>query len=299
VDGVVVAKNDRIVAEGYFNGFGAESHHDLRSASKSITSALVGIAVDQGRLAVDDLIAQHVPHFDSYAKMNDFKRSITVRDLLNMQSGIACDDQDPVSPGNEENMYGTRNWTKFLLDLRAAHAPGTYTQYCTAGVVLLGNIVAYATGVPLDEFAATYLFNPLGISDILWRRSPDGRAAGGGGMHLRPRDAAKIGKLFLDDGAWNGARILSDTWVQDSQQRITTIDLSRGPDGYGYLWWKRSFLVRDTMQESFYAEGNGGNFIIVLPAERLVVSFSASNYDSAAFDRPLTILAQRILPALL
>ena len=123
-----------------------------------------------------------------------------MRDLLNMQRGIACIDQDPVSPGNEENMYPTRDWTKFLLDLRADYAPGTYTQYCTAGVVLLVNIVAYATGVPLDEFAETYLFNPLGISDILWRRSPDGRAAGGGGMHLRPRDSAKIGKLFLDDG---------------------------------------------------------------------------------------------------
>jgi CubicO group peptidase (beta-lactamase class C family) len=295
VDGLVVARNDRLVAEGYFNGFGRESRRDLRSASKSITSVLTGIAVDQGRLAVNDPIAQYIPEFESYAQMDDRKRAITVLHLLNMQSGIACNDSDPSSPGNEEFMYETADWTKFLLDLPMEQSPGMSARYCTAGVVLLGNIVANATGVPLDDFAATYLFNPLGIQDIAWRRSPDGRAAGGGGLRLRPRDSAKVGNLFLDGGVWNGMSIVSDAWVQDSRQHITSI----GSDAYGYLWWKRSFLVRDAMQDCFFAFGNGGNFIFVLPLERLVVMFSASNYNQPASNQPFTILADRILPALL
>lgn len=293
VDGMVVVRNDRIVAEGYFNGYGRDGAHDLRSASKSITSALAGIAVDQGRLAVGDRISAHLPGFESYRRMDDLKRSITVLDLLNMQSGLPCEDSDPSSPGNEDKMYEQENWTKFLLDLPMQSAPGRVAQYCTAGVVLLGNVVANATEMPLEEFAARYLFEPLGITELSWRRSPDGRAAGGGGMRLRPRDSAKLGQLFLDQGTWNGARVISDAWVRDSQQILTQID----GRGYGYLWWKRSFSIRGGMQDCYFAQGNGGNVIFVAPAERLVVMISGSNYDRPASS--MTLLSRGILPALL
>jgi CubicO group peptidase (beta-lactamase class C family) len=294
VDGVVVARNARLVAEGYFNGFGRETRHDLRSASKSITSALAGIAADQGRLAAEDLVSEYVPNFDGYARMDDRKRSIRVRDLLNMQGGFACNDWDPSSPGNEEKMYPKQDWTKFVLDLPMAGPAGEIAQYCTAGVVLLGNIIASATGMPLDEFAAAVLFEPLGISDVQWRRSPDGLAAGGGGMRLRPRDSAKIGELFLDRGVWNGARLVSDAWVQESKQIVTQL----GEDGYGDLWWKLTLPVRGSLQDCFFALGNGGNTIAVVPTEQLVVMFSASNYDGPS-KRSLSLLTWKILPALL
>jgi CubicO group peptidase (beta-lactamase class C family) len=293
VDSIVVVRNSRLVAEGYFNGFGRETLHDLRSASKSITSALAGIAVAQGLFTVDDPIAQHVPQFEQYANMDDRKRSITVLNLLNMSSGLDCNDWVPASPGNEERMYESADWIKFILDLRMANAPGGRSSYCTGGVVVLGSIVATRSGMTLDGFATTYLFNPLGIANVVWRRSPDGRATGGGMMRLRPRDAAKFGTLLVNGGLWNGTRVVPAAWVEVSKIQANTL----GSDGYGYLWWKRSFQVRGAYQESFFAWGNGGNFIFCFPAEQLVVAFTASNYNLPSGDTPFRILADRVLPA--
>jgi CubicO group peptidase (beta-lactamase class C family) len=286
VDGLVVIRNDRVIAEGYFNGFGRESVHNVRSASKSITSALVGIAVDQGHLALEDLISQYIPEFESYANMDDLKRSIRVLDLLTMQSGIDCDDMDPSARGNEEAMYQTRDWTQYMLDLPMAGPPGTLGRYCSGGVDLLGNIVATATGVPLDDFAAASLFAPLGIYELT--------AAGGGGMRLRPRDSAKIGGLFLRQGLWNGVRVLTDTWVQASLQNVTSINMTP----YGYLWWKNIFPMADGALEGFSAIGNGGNLIFVVPTAQLVVVFSGSNYNHREVSPPFSIVERWILPAL-
>ncbi|MEO8018994.1 MAG: serine hydrolase [Pseudomonadota bacterium] len=294
VDSVVVARNGRLIAEGYFNGFGRDSLHDLRSASKSITSALAGIAIDQGHFAVDQRISQYLPRFDSYQHMDDRKRAITVFHLLNMNSGLSCDDADPASPGNEERMYGYDDWVKFILDLPMAHAPGELASYCTGSPVVLGSIIATRSGMGLDAFAAAYLFAPLGIQSVSWRRMADGSATGGGGLRLRPRDAAKFGQLFLDDGVWSGARVVPASWVETSRRRVDAI----GRDSYGFLWWKRSFVVGDFTRESFFASGNGGNFVFVIPAEKLVVVFTGSNYNTAAGNQPFSILAEQILPAI-
>ena len=294
VDALVVVRNHHLVAEGYFNGFGRDTPRDLRSASKSITSALVGMAQAEGKLAVDDRIAALVPDFERAANLDDRKRAITVRRLLDMSSGLACDDTDSLSPGNEERMYPSPDWVRFALDLPMAAEPGARTSYCTAGVVLLGSIVARSTGMGLDDYAAARLFGPLGIGPVTWRRSPDGRATGGGGLRMRPRDAAKFGELYLSGGRWNDARVVPEAWVEMSKETVTHI----GRAGYALLWWKRTFTVRGAVQEAIYANGNGGNFIFVLPAERLVVMFAGSNYDSSLSDQPMDIMAQRLLPAL-
>jgi len=122
VDSVVIVKNNAVIAEGYFNGFSRDSLHDLRSASKSVTSALAGIAISQGLFAIDDTIAQLLPNFDSYANMDDRKRAITIRHLLHMNSGLDCDDWNSASPGNEERMYDSSDWVRFILNLRMARA---------------------------------------------------------------------------------------------------------------------------------------------------------------------------------
>jgi CubicO group peptidase (beta-lactamase class C family) len=294
VDSMVVARHGRLVAEGYFNGFGRDSLHDLRSTGKSFTSALVGIAVEQGLLGVDDLVSGHIPNFDGYANMSDRKRAITIRHLLNMSSGLACDDWVPSSPGQEEKMYARQDWIGFVLDLPAVFIPGSVPQYCTGGVVLLGHIVSLRSGMELDAYAQTYLFDPLGIRESTWRRSPDGRATGGGGLRLKPRDAAKLGQLYLAGGVWNGAQVVPAAWVAESALRVNRL----GSDGYGFLWWKRSFPhpTQGTV-ESFFTSGNGGNYVFVIPALDLVVTFTASNYNSRESDLPFEILTRHVLPA--
>lgn len=299
VNGVVVVKGGRLIAEGYLEGFARESTRDMRSASKSITAILAAIAADQGALAIDEPIERYIPGFSTYANMDDDKRSITARHLLQMQGGLRCNDSDMASPGNEEYMYDTADWTKFALDLPMEHAPGVTTQYCTAGVVLLGDVVANAVGIPLEQFAAASLFDILGIVDVTWRRSPDGKATGGGGMRMRPRDIAKIGQLVLNAGTWEGQRVFSEKWAGRLGERVTSIDKGSTHEAYGYLWWKRAFRVGTSAQETLFAAGNGGNFIFVVPDADLVVTFSASNFDRPESALPIWIFSERILPAFL
>ena len=293
VDSMVVARHGKLVAEGYFNGFGRDSLHDLRSTGKSFTSALAGIAVDQGLFGVDDPISQHIPQFDRHDNMSARKQSIQVYHLLNMNSGLECNDWDSSSRGNEERMYDKQDWVGFILDLPMAFDPGQATQYCTGGVVVLGHIISRESGMALDAYANSYLFGPLAIRDAEWRRSPDGAATGGGGLRLRPRDAAKLGQLYLDGGTWNGTRVVPAAWVDVSQQRLYAL----GRDRYGYLWWKRSFSRPSGNVDSFFTSGNGGNYIFVIPSLDLVVVFTGSNYDSSLGDQPFTILSDRVLPA--
>jgi CubicO group peptidase (beta-lactamase class C family) len=294
VDSMVVARNGTLVAEGYFNGYGRDSLHDLRSTGKSFTSALAGIAVEQGLMTVNDPISQHIPDFDRHAHMDARKRAITVRNLLDMASGLDCDDGYALSPGNEEKMYEKDDWVKFILDLPMLYEPGARSSYCTGGVIVLGSMISYRSGMTLDDYAATWLFGPLDIHESKWRRSPDGKATGGGGLKLRPRDLAKLGQLYLDGGVWNGRRIVAAAWVAESRRATTHLQ----DDGYGYLWWKRGFAHDGATLECFFTSGNGGNFVFVFPALELVVAFTGSNYNSGAMNQPFQILAERVLPAI-
>lgn len=146
----------------------------------------------------------------------------------------------------------------------------------------------------LDGFAMAYLLGPLGVTDTGWRRSPDGHATGGGGMRLRPRDAAKFGSLYLNAGRWNGVAILPPAWVEQSKAEVERL----GAHGYGLLWWKRQMLVPGTDQSGFFAWGNGGNFIFVIPAHQLLVVFTGSNYNSDQGDNPFQILDRYVLGAI-
>ena len=179
---------------------------------------------------------------------------------------------------------------KFVLDLPTRADPGTQASYCTAGVVLLGHVITQASGMSLDAFAATWLFGPLNIREVSWRRDPDGRATGGGGLRLRPRDAAKLGTLYANEGTWNGVRVIPEEWVMQSRLRVTSL----GRDGYGFLWWKRPFTHNGVELECFFTSGNGGNFVFVFPALELVATFTGSNYNSEKTDYPF-----RFLPAIL
>jgi len=290
---MLVVRRGQLVAEGYFNGFGRDSLHDLRSTGKSVTSALAGIAIGQGLMSLDDPISQHLPQFDSHDHVDSRKQAIRIRNLLNMDSGLDCDDWNIASPGNEERMYDSRDWVDFILDLPMAREPGALAAYCTGGVVVLGHIIALRSGMELDAYASTYLFGPLGIANSGWRRSPDGQATGGGGLRLTPRDAARFGALYLQGGSWNGATVVPAAWVEQSRGIVHTL----GRDRYGLLWWKRGFSPPDGPVDSIFTSGNGGNFIFVFPALELVVVFTGSNYNSPSMNQPFEILTSRVLPA--
>jgi CubicO group peptidase (beta-lactamase class C family) len=299
IDSMLVVRHGRLVLEGYFNGYGRDSLHDLRSTGKSFTSALAGIAIDRGAMNLDDKISQLLPQFDTHDNMSDFKRNITVEHLLNMSSSLECSDWNPLSPGNEEKMYPTNDWVDFVLDLPMVDEAGAFSSYCTGGVVVLGHVIALRTGMDLDVYANSVLFGPLGIQDSRWRRSPDGKATGGGGLWLRPRDAAKLGQLYLNGGTWNGVQVVPAAWVEQSKQTYTLLPgAAPGQNRYGWLWWKRRFSNGNQSFESYYTSGNGGNYIIVIPDLDLVVVFTGSNYNNPRSDTPFFIMEARLLPVM-
>jgi CubicO group peptidase (beta-lactamase class C family) len=280
VDSMLVVRHGRLVHEAYFNGFDREQPHDLRSATKSITSALVGIAIDQGLLAgVDEPVLPRLGGDAGLRNPDPRKRSITLEHLLTMTPGLACDDWNAASPGNEVKMYDERDWVRFILDLPMVADPGTRYGYCTGGVVTLGAVIGNASGQRADAYARQVLFGPLGITRAEWQLTPTGAVDTGGHIHMRPRDMAKFGQLFLQRGLWNGQRVVSEAWVERSTSfRVRTLS----NEEYGYLWWRRATQRNGAPIPTYYAVGNGGQQIIVAPSLDLVAVFTGSNYDTSA-----------------
>jgi len=292
MDGIVIVRNDRLVAEAYFNGYARDTQHDMRSVTKSFTASLAGIAIEQGLITLDDTLPQHIDRFAEFSNVDERKRSIRIIDLLNMQTGLNCDDGVESSPGNETHMYRHDDWIKYILGVPMQTDPGTFASYCSGGVTVLGSIIATRSGQKLEDFARARLLDPLNMASVRWLHSPLGVTNASSAIQLRPRDAAKFGNLFLNGGRWYGVQVVPQTWIERTAERHTAIH----GEGYGWLWWKSSFQVRGSSQPGMYASGNGGNMIFVLPAERLVVVITASNYNRSS--PSMGFFRDSILPAI-
>ena len=299
IDGLVIVRHGGVVAEAYFNGYGPDRQHDLRSATKSIASLLVGTAVERGRLSLDTTVVSFFPEYRPERGWDPAHGAIQLRDLLTMRTGLACDDFESDSPGNEEKMYPEPDWTRFFLRIPSGSTPpGVRFSYCTAGVAVLGELLARAVGQSVSSYAEAVLWRPLGIRDARWRETPTGGIMTGGNLQLTPRDMAKVGLLVLRRGEYAGRRVLPQAWVERSCH--PEVDEPVSGYRYGLLWWIENPLTDSTLIPSCHASGNGGQKIFVFPSADLVVVFTGSNYNVARLGhrQPVIILNQYILPAL-
>ncbi len=296
IHSLLIIRHGKLVYEQYFNGYSAEVPENIYSAAKSLTSALIGIALEKGMLkSVDEKVLPFFPQYAADSSITPQKQAITLRHLLTMSSGLACnDDAGEASPGFEATMSQSHDWIKFTLDLPMADEPGSVTQYCTAGVVTLGGILAQTSGMPVEAFAEQYLFAPLAIKQYRWSRMPDGQASTGGKLFLRPRDMAKIGQLFLNKGNWNGEQLISEEYVAAATQKQVML---RGFE-YGYLWWRRQFIVHDQTFDTYFAWGNGGQYICVVPQAGVVLVSTAGNLNTILTNQFFSMLQSHLLPAL-
>lgn len=296
ISAMLVMRHGQPVLEQYWNGYDKDTLHDLRSATKSITSLLVGVAIDQHFLGgVDDTVAQWLAA--DYPGAPVLSRGLVLENLLTMQSGLACNDWDASSPGNEEHMYSAQDWVQFWLGLPSATAPGTVESYCTGNAVALGRVLGSATHQPVQAFAQANLFGPLQITSARWNTYADGRADTGGHLHLRPRDMARIGQLALQRGQWNGVQRVSGAWIDASTTRHGAFDTGRS-HGYGYLWWHATQTAKAGEVDMFYANGAGGQFIFVVPQLDLVAVMTGENYGvQAKVDAAYRLLGAYILAA--
>ena len=289
IGSVLIAHRGKLVFEGYFDG-DAASLRDTRSATKSITDVLVGIAIGEKKLSgVDARILELLPERARKMQNPDPRKDkITVEDFLTMSSPLECDDWNDASRGNEERMYVVEDWAQFILDLpirgrmhvgeKIEPPPyGRYFSYCTGGVFTLSEVLQKATGMRADRYAQEKLFGPLGITDAQWVYSPMNIPQTGGGLRLTSRDLLKIAELYRNGGHWQGTRIVSEAWVKASTQPHARID---DDTEYGYLWWLKSFKSGGKAYPAFYMSGNGGNKVAVFPGLDIVVVITSTNYST-------------------
>ncbi len=288
VHSLLLARHGKLVLEEYFFGFSADRPHDLRSAGKTLTSILAGAAIDAGALSGVDAPA--------YTGPDPRKRRITLGHLLTHSSGLACNDMDDASPGNEERMQRQRaqpDWYRYFLDLPLTSEPGLTYAYCSAGINLAGGMVRTATRTWLPEYFDRTIARPLGIERYHWNLMESGEAYTAGGASFLPRDLLKIGQLFLNGGRWHGRQVVSRGWVARSTgHRITTPD--GGSDGYG--WHRYTIRVGNRSYQEFEASGNGGQFLIVIPELDLVAVITAGNYNQYRIWRAFREFAVRGVP---
>lgn len=312
VHSVVVARHGRLVFEQYFPGydqpwgqpegqheFTATTKHDMRSASKSIVSILVGIAIDRKLIeGVDEHVLKFFP--DQAVKQAGWE-AITLRHLLTMSSGIKWDEARAwTDPNNDEpHLVSEADPIGYVLARPVVAPPDVFWTYNGGGTELLGNILEHVSGKPLEAFAREALFQPLGITDVEWKAYKNGKIAAAAGLRLRPRDAAKLGQIVLSRGQWNGQQIVSADWIaQSTTPRFQAIGYFGGTLFYGYQWWMGRSLAGSKEIKWIGAFGWGGQRIFIVPELDLVMMTTAAQYGQpkeglAAID----ILSNIVIPS--
>ena len=287
IDSVTIIRNGYLVADATIHPFPPDSRHIIHSCTKSIISALVGIAIDQGVIeSVQQSVLDFFPEW-TVANRSAQKEAMTLEDLLTMSTGFQCQDSYLYRWRGLQELRQSRDWVQFVLDLPMLAEPGTRFEYCNSASFLLSAIIQETTDVSALEFAQVHLFAPLGISDVDWPSNPQGISIGWGELRMRPHDMAKFGTLYLNGGVWDGAQVVPADWVGAStREQIASGTLQ---DGYGYQWW-----VDDS--GLYMALGYAGQFIFVVPDKEMVVVFTSDLSDDLFFV-PQQLLESIILPA--
>lgn len=304
INGIVIMRNGYLAYERYYHGYGQDDAHHMTSVTKSVLSALIGIAIDQGCIKNKD--QKVLEFFPEYVSDHDDiqKREITIRHLLTMTAPYPFEDwQEPM-----DKMCMSPDWVSYILDMLGQNgSPGVF-KYSSAGAHLLSAILTRSTGKSAREFANENLFRPIGMKEVPdykmdsfgfddlfgknvkgWVEDPAGNSTGGWGLTLTPRDMARFGFLYLNRGTWDHRQVVSPSWVDESTAVIPGIGYGRYQ--YGYLWW----LFKKDGLSAYLALGDGGNVICCIPEKDLVVA-AASEFIMNPADR-WNLIQNHILPA--
>jgi CubicO group peptidase (beta-lactamase class C family) len=269
--------------KGEYNYFSVEFHpyykrrdlHTLQSVSKTVTSITIGIAIGRKEFPAD-LDTPILKYFDEYkiANVDDRKRRITVRNLLTMSAGLEWNEDLPYNdPKNSADvMEATRDWVKYVIDQPTAAEPGKLFVYSSGATELLAYIFKRTTGKNVDEYAAQYLFKPSGIR-YYWKHTPTGLPDTEGGLYLSSSDLAKIGFLFLHNGAWKGKQIVPREWVKASVTPSIAVEDEGQKWKYGFQWWLQPY-AQSPERLAWAARGFGGQNLYVVPEYELIAAFT-------------------------
>jgi CubicO group peptidase (beta-lactamase class C family) len=271
---LLIASKGKLILEEYFHGYEREDLHRLASVTKSVSSLITGIAIDQEKITGVD-----VPLVDFFPRraedITGDWNNVTLKHLLTMSIGTTWTEEEAARTHGAGDAFFQE-----LFSRDFAHKPGARWQYVSANVNLLGGVIKQAAGMHADKFAATYLFGPLGIEKWNWDYGVvDGFRLMDGSLMLMPRDVAKLGALVAGRGIWNGKQVVSTEWIDESTAPHM-IPSEEGPEKYGYLWWL--FYIPSSMgtREAVVANGAGSQLIAVFPALNLVVVTTGANDEN-------------------
>ena len=311
VHAILIERDGRLVYEEYFAGqderwgrplgvvtFTRDTKHDLRSITKSVVSALVGIAHESGAIrSLDTPLLDYFPEYTDLQQPD--RRRITIRHALMMSAGLEWNEEVPYNnPQNDEiGMTRSADPLRYVLSRKIVAQPGTTWRYNGGTTQLLGTIVQRATTQPLAEYAKAVLFSPLGVTEFEWLGDLAGVPSAASGLRLRPRDLARFASLYLHDGEWNGRRIVPRDWTQESTRRQITLP-GQTTRGYAYQWWHACYATRSGAVEVPTAVGNGAQRIFLLRAQRTAVTVLSGRYNDFRTNPPERLLLDYIIPAL-
>lgn len=271
VHSVQIVRHGKLVLDAYFYPYNSDMRHDVASVTKSITSTLIGLAIQKGFIRdVQQPVLGFFPD-RKVANLDADKRSLTLENLLTMQAGWDCGFEP-----NEARLFEMRrsaDWLQFMLDLPMVARPGTRFAYCSGDPHVLSIVLSQTTATNALAFAQRELFEPLGIRDVAWSADPRGNTHGWGDLQLHPLDMARLGQLFLQRGSWNGHQILSEAWIREATH--AHVEHTVNSDHYGYLWWVKG----EDHPGMFEAVGRGGQRINIWPAKDLVLVFTGSEFE--------------------
>ena len=318
IHSILVSHNGKLVYEKYWSGsdqkygkdVGIIAHdidhlHSVRSVTKSVTSACIGIAIQQGKIKnINQNIFEFFPEHSS--QDTGLKSQITIKDLLTMTAGFQWNEADHTLPDNSETLMGnSSDPVAYMLSLPMANTPGNVFLYNGGATQLLAAIIQKATGLSLDKFAKKYLFAPLGITVFEWGTTygsdmPDAFSS----LYLKSRDMMKFGLLYMNDGKWNTKQVVPIEWVKESINPYIVADDGSDPrfgkSEYGFQWWILPDTIMNKPTKLFACIGNGGQRIFIDKENKLVVVFTGGNYDRPdIYLNPYKILHEFIYPAII
>jgi len=314
IHSILIICDGRLVFEKYFEGYlysnnppgsngdyiqyDRETDHYLASVTKSVTSVLMGIAVDEGYIDSVGIPLKNI--FPEYSDiLTGAKEGITLGHLLTMSSGLSWDEWSSsfTSPANDiYNLFHAEDPIAAILSNEMIALPGAEFHYNSGGTNILGAAIERESGFRLIDFANLYLFDPLEVKGGLWEQMGGGYLFASGGLYLRPRELAKIGYLFLNEGYWKEKKILSEAWISMSTSPlIETDNLIPQSDAYGYQWWTMDFNVNEKTYNCFFAAGWGDQYMFVFPGQKMIVVINSGNFQNFGGVSPFELVEDYIL----
>lgn len=295
--GLVVIKDHQIAIEWYFNTFWRNHLLDVRSTGKSITSLLLGVAIKEGLV---ESVEQDVYSFfstEKYPTLHDDFKQIKIKHLLDMGSGLHADTDDYQTPGHAGRWIGKDDWVSYLLSIPLAWEPGEKWVYADINAVLIGAIIEETSGMSLKDFAKKHVFDPLGITEFYWYTNASNQTGGAGNLYLSTLDFAKLGVLVANEGKWGDKQIVDPAYIEQliARKAFDLTDYWKLTDSYGMLWYKKQQIINGKTFDYLWASGRGGNQLIVVPDEEMVIALTSTAYGpsyghSRAYDFLLRIL---------